>query len=186
MKVIGITGTIGAGKKVLKDMLKTKMDFFDIVLSDVIHAEVERKKGKADRKTLQDMGNDMRRMYGTHILAKLAVEYLSKKKNMIVIDGIRNPGEVDYLRQRFGSDFRLIAIDADPKTRFERILKRKQTKDPKTWEEFVAMDERDQGKDEPPYGQHVRACIEKADFKIVNDSSESELQKQADQIIAQL
>ena len=186
MKVIGLTGTIGAGKKAVKDVLKAKIDSFDVVLSDVIRVELERKRGRADRKTLQDMGNDMRRMYGKHILAKLAVEYLSKKKEYVVIDGIRNPGEIQYLRQRFGSDFKLVAIDADPKIRFERITKRAQAKDAKTWEEFVAMDERDQGVGEPEYGQQVKACMEMADFKIVNDGDENSLKQKVDEIVSKL
>jgi len=43
-----------------------------------------------------------------------------------------------------------LAVDANEKIRFERLLVRGEKKDPKTWEEFLEMDKRDKGFDEPP------------------------------------
>ena len=103
-----------------------------------------------------------------------------------MIDGIRNPGEVDFLRQQFGDDFKLIAIDAQQQVRFERVVKRNRDIDPKTWEEFVAADERDQGKAQPEYGQQVRKCIEMADIVLQNDGSLEELKKKAEDAIKEV
>src|SRR3972149_6294372 len=142
MKVIGLTGTMGSGKDTVKDFLVQKLSATYIALSDVIRAEVEKRKGSLDRTTLQDMGNEMRKKYGAQILAMLAVEYLSRNKKFVVIDGIRNPEEADYLKKKFNNDFKLIAVDAPQKLRFERMQKRPNRNDPKTWEEFVAVDNR--------------------------------------------
>jgi dephospho-CoA kinase len=186
MKVIGLTGTMGSGKEVVKDFLIKKFNCYYVTLSDVIRGEIEKKKGNLTRQTQQDMGNEMRKKYGPHILAMLAIEYLSKSKEMAVIDGIRNPGEIEYLRKKFGPDFKLIAIDASPEVRFERILKRGQASDPKTWEEFAALDERDKGKDEPEYGQQVKRCMEQANFTVMNDGTLEEFENKINEIVKNL
>lgn len=177
MKVIGLTGTIGSGKKVVKQFILRRFNCYHVTLSDVIRGEVEKKRGTLNRTTLQDMGNEMRKKYGTHVLALLATEYLPRDKEMIVIDGIRNPGEVEYLKKNFGKDFVLIAVDAPKKIRFERLKIRNDPKDPQTFEEFEKMDARDQGEGEPPYGQRVGACIAMAEFKISNDGSLEQLEE---------
>ena len=181
MKVIGLTGTMGSGKEVVKDFFKKKFNCYYVTLSDVIRAEMEKKKGTLNRQTLQDMGNEMRKKYGPHILAKLAVEYLGRDKQAIIVDGIRNVAEVDYLKGKFKDDFKLIAVDAPQEIRFQRIIDRGKD-DPKVWEEFVKADERDQGKDELESGLHVKDCVERADFLIINDGGLEDLEKKVDEV----
>ncbi|MEM5879593.1 MAG: AAA family ATPase [Candidatus Aenigmatarchaeota archaeon] len=181
--VIGITGTIGSGKEVVKEALARNFSCYSVSLSSVIQAQM---KNKADRKTLQDMGNELRKKYGNFILAKLATDYLQRDKEMIIVDGIRNPGEVDYLKKTFGNKFFLIAVDAPRELRWERIKNRGREGDPKTWEEFVAADERDQGVGEPLYGQRVRECLQMADFLIVNDGTQEEVNEKISRILEKL
>jgi len=64
MKVIGLTGTIGAGKKTVKEIIQKKLTCYTVTLSDIIKAEIERRKGTLDRSTLQNMGNELRKRYG--------------------------------------------------------------------------------------------------------------------------
>lgn len=186
MKVIGLTGSIGSGKEVLKEFLVKKFPSYYVTLSDIIRAELEKKKKAFDRKALQDQGNEMRRKYGDHILAKFAVEYLSRDKKLIIIDGIRNLGEAEYLKKKFGSSFILIGIDAPREIRFERISKRGEERDPKTFEEFVVLDERDLGLNEPDGGLQVAKCLEIADYKIINDGSLEELQNKISEIVEKI
>ncbi len=183
MKVIGLTGTIGSGKEVVKDTLMRKFNSYYVTLSDIIRAEIERKRNKLTRTTLQDMGDEMRQKYGPHILAMLAVEYLGRDKELIIVDGIRNPSEAEYLRKKFGNNFKLIGVDAPAEIRFERVKNRNRSEEPRTWEEFLASDERDQGKNEPPTGLQVRKCLEQADFQVVNDGSIEDLQKKIDELV---
>ena len=184
--VVGISGTIGSGKKTVREILMKKYKCYYVTLSNVIRGELERKKPNFNRAVLQDMGNEMRRSYGTHILALLAIEYLPRDKDMIIIDGIRNPGEINYLREKFGKNFVLIGIDAPQEIRFERVKKRGQYNDPKNFEEFVVLDERDQGKNEPEWGQQVRKCLEQADFFIINDGSIEQLEQKVNEIMSKI
>lgn len=183
MKVIGLTGTIGSGKEIAKEFFKKKFNCYVVTLSDVIMSEKERKKPGFDRKTLQDLGNELRRKYGAHILAKLAIEYLPREKELTIIDGIRNPAEAEFLRKKFGKNFILIGIDAPREIRFERIVKRAKYSDEKTFEEFINLDERDLGKNEPEYGQQVKKCLEKADLILINDGTIEDFEKKLNEIL---
>lgn len=183
MKVIGLTGTMGSGKNTVKHILLRKFKCYHVTLSDVILGEIEKKRGTFNRTTLQDMGDEMRKKYGGHILALIAIEYLPRDKEMIVVDGIRNPGEVEYLRKKFGKDFALMAVDAPTETRFQRIKGRNDPKDPKTLDEFSETDRRDRGEGQPPHGQHVAACVAMAEFKIENNGTSEQLEGKIDEVM---
>ncbi|MEM5836648.1 MAG: AAA family ATPase [Candidatus Aenigmatarchaeota archaeon] len=181
--VVGITGTLASGKDTVKEILSKNFNCYTVSLSSVIQTQT---KIKADRKTLQDMGNELRKKYGNFILAKLATDYLQKDREMIIIDGIRNPGEVDFLKKTFKEKFFLIAVDAPLELRWERMKARGKEGDPKTFEEFLKADERDQGIGEPLYGQRVRECMEMADFLIINDGTLQQLNEKVGKIVEEL
>ncbi len=186
MKVIGLTGTIASGKEVIKEIIAKKFDSYQVSLSGAIRGEMEKRKREFSRRTLQDMGNELRQKYGTHVLAKVSTEFMPRAKPVMVVDGIRNPGEAEWLRKIYKKDFILVGVDAPQQLRFQRVQSRNRPLDPKTWEEFVALDERDQGKNEPPYGQNVRKCIEMADVVVENDGDESKLSAKMEELFSRI
>ncbi len=186
MKVVAFTGTIGAGKNTVKQIVLKKYSCYHVTLSDVIRGEIEKKRGLLNRITLQDMGNEMRKMYGNHILAMLAIEYLPRDKEMIIMDGVRNPGEIEYLKKKFGDNFKMISIDAPIEVRFERVKDRSDARDPQDFEEFKKVNERDKGLNEPVYGQHVADCMRMADFTIENSGTLEELDAKVSQVMEQI
>ena len=186
IKVVGLTGTMGSGKNSVKQIIMQRFSCYHVTLSDVIRGEIEKKRGQLDRTKLQDMGNEMRQKYGNHILAMVAIEYLPRDKDMIIVDGIRNPGEVEYLKKKFGNDFFMVAVDAPKEVRFERLKGRNDPKDPQTIEDFKKADARDQGKGEPPYGQHVGACVKMADFTITNAGTLKQLEKDVAEVVGKI
>jgi len=187
MKVIGLTGTMGSGKNTVMQMLLKKYTAYHVTLSNVIRGEIEKKRGGGlNRTSLQDMGDGIRKKYGGHILALVAVEYLPRDKQMIIVDGIRHPEEVMWLKKKFGSDFHMIAVDAPVEARFERVQKRMNKKDPKTLEEFKIADARDKGEGQPPYGQHVADCVAISDFTVQNAGTQKELQNQVAEVMQQI
>jgi dephospho-CoA kinase len=182
MKIVGITGTIGAGKSLVRNILK---EYFESSYVISLSTILKRRLGRnADRKTLQDFGNELRAKFGSQILAEVAIENLPEKE-LIIIDGIRNPGEVEFLRKKFGENFKLIAVDAPIQLRFERTIKRKYERI-KSFREFLQLNERDLGKNEPEYGQQVAKCLQQADFLIVNDGSIDDLRKKLEEIVKKI
>lgn len=187
MKVIGLTGTIGSGKEIVRELFEKNNNSYSVVLSSLLKEEALKKQGiEITREIRQNLGNELRRQYGSDILVKIAISFMQKNKDFLVIDGIRNSGEADFLKSKFGESFKLIAVDAPQQMRFERLSQRKREGDPATLEEFIRLDERDQGKDEPEYGQHVRKCIEMADIVLQNDGSLEEFQKKVEDLISKI
>jgi len=184
MKVIGITGTLASGKTTVKDFFLSRFSSSFVSLSDIIKEEVMKEGRELKRKNLIEKGNELRKRYGNQILVEVATLTLPEKieKKVLIIEGIRNPGEVEYLRKKFGRDFVLIAVDAPKELRFKRLSERGKEGDPKTFEEFLKMEEVDLGKNQPEYGQKVEECLKLADYLIINDGSIDELNKKLEEI----
>ncbi|MCS7123708.1 MAG: AAA family ATPase [Candidatus Aenigmarchaeota archaeon] len=161
--IIGIVGTIGSGKDEVAKFLSSYFGFPVVRLSDIIKIFLNNEK--FDRKKLQDLGNELRKKFGSDILVRIVTNFY---KDNVIIDGIRNVAEIEYLRKNF-SKFMLIGVDADLKTRFERVKKRGREDDPKSFEEFLEMDKRDRGFEEPEYGQKTDECLKLADVRILNN-----------------
>lgn len=134
-----------------------------------------------NRRTLQDIGNEWREKYGTGILIQKALSDL-KNQNRIVIDGIRNLGEVEILKRNGGV---LLAIVADRNVRFERlrILKRREKLTKKLFEE---LDLRDLGVNEKITGLQTGLCIGLADYFIESNNGKREFEEKLKKFIHSL
>lgn len=166
--IIGMTGRIAAGKETLTKFLREKnFEYFET--SKILKEELEKRGLEVSRENMQNLGDELREKQGQGVLMKIFLDKIEKNENYIV-DSLRNAGEIDFLRNNI-SDFILIGVDAPQKMRFERILKRGKTSDPKIWEEFIKVDNRDFFDPENPKGQQVGKCLELTDYKIINDSS---------------
>ena len=190
--IIGLTGTKASGKGIIADILKER-GFVYYSLSDMVREEAVKRGMKTyNIKDLQNIGNDLRNRFGNGILANMTLERLKrdikegKKKKDYVIDGIRNPWEIEESRRFEGYKFILIAVDAPQEARFKRLLERARDSDPKDWQGFLEMDKRDKGIAEENSGQQVEKCIEMADIKIYNDSSIEVLKDKTEKILRDL
>jgi len=180
--IIGLTGSISGGKGVVAEFLKEK-GFSYFSLSNEVREEAKLKGIEFVREKLQDLGNELREKEGLGVLAKRVIKKINSEEN-IVIDGIRNPAEILELRKLPG--FILISVDAPQKIRFERISKRARESDPRTWSEFLKVDNRDKGEGEKNSGQQVGKCMEIADEKLINDSSLEDLREKIEQLFEKL
>ncbi len=87
----------------------------------------------------------------------------------IVVESLRNPDEVQFLKDRAGS--LVLEIWAPEMMRFDRILKRKKLGDPENWYEFVGLEAIDHGYGQKETGQNIAGCVQLADAVIRNDST---------------
>jgi dephospho-CoA kinase len=184
MKIIGITGTLASGKTSVKDFFLSRFSSYFVSLSDIIKEELLKEGKELKRENFIEKGNELRKKYGNQILAEVVTLTLPEKinKQLIIIDGIRNPGEIEYLRKKFGKNFILIAVDAPRELRFKRLLERRKEGDPATFEKFFEMDEIDLGRNQPEYGQRVEECLRLADLLIINDGTVEDLNKKLEKI----
>lgn len=170
--IIGVTGSIAAGKETLTSFLREK-GFIYFETSKIIKDEVIKRGLEVTRWNMQNIGDEWREKFGPGAIMKIMLERTEPNKNYI-FDSLRNAKEAEFLRENV-KDFVLIAVDADQKVRFNRILKRNKPHDPKTWEDFLKVDERDFFDKDNPLGQQISKCMELSNFKI--DNSDLEISK---------
>jgi len=181
--IIGVTGSIAAGKETLTGFFREK-GFIYFETSALLKEELSKRGLALTRENMQNLGDELRKEHGIGALMKLMLEKIEPEKNY-VFDSLRNPGEADFLRNEV-KDFFLIAVDAPREVRFKRLIGRGKPSDPKTWDDFLRIDEKDLGDKNNLLGQQVRKCIETADFKIINNSGLQSSMKQVEEIYKQL
>lgn len=171
--VVGVVGPIASGKDTVILELE-KLGFKSFNLGDRTREEADRRGLLHDRLILQDIGNELRTKFGDDILVR-QTEKLFGRSQKIVIDGIRNPGEIGYLRKKYNAT--TLGVTAPVKLRLEFSQKRKSDSDPKTEREFVRVEKRDRGIGETIHGQQVEACLALSDIVIENNSTKKEFIK---------
>jgi deoxycytidylate deaminase len=166
-KVIGFTGPFGSGCSTASEYLSNKAEFKYIRLSQHIETLWKARHPGAEitRSDKQELGDELRDTNGNDFLVRNALKDV-RAKNLIV-DGIRNTGEISYLRDRFGYHFTLFGIIPTYSARWDRLGACRYSDDKDGQAAFFADDHRDQD-EETPSGQQVRKCIDKADILIDN------------------
>ena len=178
--IIGLTSFIGAGKTTTGDYL-VKKGFVFYSLSDVIREEIKSRGLEVTRDRLVEVGNELRKKFGSSVLADRIIEKINKEPNKnYVVDSIRNPAEIIALRKR--KDFKLLFIDAPIELRFKRTAERQREKDPVTFEDFKKAEQREmQSKDSS--SQQLLKCKQMADAVIINYSTVKALYKKIDKLV---
>ena len=184
MKTVGLVGPIASGKGVVAKILE-KRGFKIFSLSDIVREEAKKRNFPQTRGALQDVGDLLRRKGGKGILAERTLaKALKSKEEKVVIDSIRNPAEVKYLKKNL--PIKIIAVVASPRKRFTYMKKRNYPYDPKTWKEFVKVEKRDRGVGQSEYGQQVSQCIELADYVIENNKTLKDLEKETERVLKKI
>src|SRR3989344_5366398 len=110
-KAVGLTGSIGSGKKLVKEALMKKYSAYYSSLSSLIMEEAIKKRGlPVNKQTKAAFAAEMRERYGDEVLAKVAWNFLNKDKEIIIVDDIKHPGEIDFLKKASEGNFVLIAV----------------------------------------------------------------------------
>jgi hypothetical protein len=182
MIVIGITGTLGAGKGTVVEYLQTK-GFKHYSAREFITREIVKRGLPINRDSMVQVANDLRQTNSSsYIIEQLYIE-ASVNNIPSVIESIRTIGEVAVLKTR--GNLTLLAIDADIKVRYARIRQRASATDSVDFDTFLANEQREMANLDPA-SQNLSACIAQADYLINNDGSFAELYQSIDLILAKM
>lgn len=180
--IIGLTGTICGGKGTLASHL-VDLGFNHFVLSDRIRDEIRSRGQEITRTLLQDVGNELRQKYGGAVLAERTASLLANVEGNIVIDGFRNPDEINFLYNELEGS--IVGVDAPKEVRCGWYLARAKSRgeDGTTVADFERDNNRDLGIGEPGTGQQVGQCLDLADIVIENKDSKQDLFRECDQFL---
>lgn len=183
--IIGLVGTSGAGKSTVGQYLEGK-GFYKIELSSFLKEELSKRNLKRiNKKILQDLGNELREKFGPQILVEKAIENINRRKiKKAIIDGIRNPYEIVFLKNQ--DNFYLLGIDAEPRIRYDRIVKDKGNRWVGSYQNFLGIEKRDSYLGNKKTGLRVRECLKQASLIIVNNGSRELLYQQVNKFITNL
>jgi dCMP deaminase len=181
--IIGITGTLGAGKGTIANYLVKKQKFHHFSVREFLIEEIKKRKLPINRGSMVLVANDLRKDFGAGYLAYALYEKAAKKGGNSIIESLRTPLEVETLKKN--GDFYLFAVDANPKLRYQRNLKRGSETDKQTYKSFLADEKREMVSKDPTKG-NIKKCMEMADYKFDNNSTPSHLYSQIEKVLKEI
>lgn len=180
MVVVGITGTLGAGKGTIVEYLTTNKGFKHFSVRAFLLEEIHKQQKPVNRDSMVEVANRLRSEQGPSYIIMELYKHAQKDGGRCIIESIRTPGEISALRKQPG--FVLLAVDADANIRYKRIKKRDSETDRISFETFLQDEEREMHSNDPNK-QNLSACIKQADHIIYNNGSLDSLHVQIELFI---
>ncbi|MFA6410397.1 MAG: AAA family ATPase [Candidatus Buchananbacteria bacterium] len=178
--ILGFVGPIASGKGTVCQYLKEKHNAQIFRFSSMLRDVLDRFYIEQSRENMQTVSSALRQAFGDDLMAKtIANDVTNTKVEIVAVDGVRREPDIKYLREISG--FYLINIDADQKTRWQRITTRGENIDDtqKTLEQFQKDEQREAEK-------NIQEVAKLADFKLDNNGTLDQLKKQIDDILAKI
>lgn len=178
--IIGLVGQAGCGKGTVADFLREKHGAGYVRISGILKKLLEALGLEPSRENFVAISHAVRRQFGEDVLSHAVVRIsLAASEDVVVVDGIRRLQDIAALEPL--PHFKLIAIDAEPRLRFERMKRRgeKTGEADMTWEQFQ---EESQAETEVT----IPAVMERAWKTVNNNGSKEELEAQTAALMQEL
>ncbi len=177
-KVIVVIGTIGSGKSLASKYIARRFGFKHITMSNILRGIAKTRGIKPTRQNLEKLQAKLHKKDKYFLIDRVIEKIMKSSKQKFVVDGARHPEQVEKPKKLLNAF--VLLIDADPKIRFERIKARKRRGDPKTFDEFLQLEQKE--------NKIFRFNKTKkyADAILLNNSTKQSLFKQIDKIMKKL
>jgi dephospho-CoA kinase len=179
MKIVSIVGMAGAGKSEAARLFEDK-GFARIRFGALTDHEIVKRGLGLSEKNERQIREELRRDHGMAAYAKLNLPAIESalRNGPVVIDGLYSWEEYLFLKERFGTDFVVVAVWASPLTRYHRLAHRRER--PLTPEDAASRDKAELE------NMNKGGPIAMADFTLTNESSLEDLKESTERIVARL
>jgi dephospho-CoA kinase len=176
-KIIAVVGMPGSGKAIVSKVASTR-GIPVLVCGDIVR-EATKRRGLAP--TPENTGKVMlaiRQEEGPAVVAeRLIPKIASSAAPILVVEGVRGMAEVEALRRNH--TVVIVAVHSSPKTRYERLIARGRSDDPKSPEEFADRDARE-------LGVGIGDVIALAQEMLINETSFEELNAASEAVFSRV
>lgn len=176
--ILGITGTIGAGKGAVVDYLIKEKQFKHFSARDILLKEIKRRGISPDRDNMKKVANDLRASHSSSYIIELLFKEADISGGNVVIESVRTFGEVDFLKSHGA---KILAVDADRSLRYRRITERGFSTDDVSFEDFCKQEDAELKNDDSSK-QNLLGVMARADNLIKNNGTLDELHAKVDDI----
>jgi len=189
--IFGVVSAVGTDTerviRSLKDRLKLfRYDVVEIKVSSLLSSSATTKETEYERiRRLMGCGDHLRKETNDNSILALGV---TKKiaeqrgaatgRKAYIVNSLKHPDEVDFLRKIYGQGFYLLGIHADSKRR-NKYLSEDKGLTPTQAEELIDIDE----DENVTYGQRTRDTFHKADFFINLGSNDDQVKHSLDRFL---
>ncbi len=181
--IIGITGTDGAGKGTVVDYLVEKKRFVHYGARQLWVEEINRQGLPVSRANMRITANELRKKNGNDFLVTAYIARMKEENTEnAIIESIRATAEAKTLKSHGGI---LLAVDADQKLRYERVVGRASASDAVSFEDFIAHEALEMN-DPDPNGMQKAAVMTLADYTIMNNGTLYELTIEIEKVLSKI
>ncbi len=175
--VVAVVGFSRSGKTNMANMLRDRGFWYYAGRDYLVELAKQNEKGTG-RDELVEYANQLRADEGADYLMQPTKDILRSieadpEAAGLVVDSIRNPGEIEFLKRELGAV--VIFVDSDDELRWERTKANPKERDPENRYEFIGLTAIDKGIGQPITGQNIAGCVELADIVITNNGTFDEL-----------
>ena len=144
--IIAAVGKNASGKDYFLDIISKQFDIPVISFGDCVRDLADKEGLAHTRENLQYLSEKYMTTYGQDFFPKMMIEKIKGMglKNVLV-SGIRPPSDAEVFKEAFGDQFFLVAIVLESdRLRYERMVARGSARDNVTYEQFLALDQREE------------------------------------------
>jgi len=178
---IGVTGPMASGKGEVVAALEAELTERDcavrtFILSDLIRDEARKQGLTFTREHLRFIGNTYRMAFGNGYWTQCVIKQVAEsdgdvqgRRTVVIVDSIRNVGEIAALRETFSRRCTILGVDAPEEVRLQRLMARGRIDDLPCINgstPFTALCAQELGVGEPDYGLGVALCLTQVDYLI--------------------
>jgi len=179
--IIGLTGQAGSGKGTVGAYLRDQYGASFLTFSSSLRKTLETLALEPSRDNMIKLSEALRTAFGEDVLSRaIARDALASAAPVVVVDGIRRVDDIITTLQSL-PNFHLVAVEADPRVRYERLTQRGEKSDETTmtWEDFLANEQRSTE-------QTIPAVMAQASIHLRNDGTLEEIQQQTDKMMQRI